>query len=122
MGARLFNTLPAVIITVLAFALLVSGDNVTWQVPLKDNTKKIGPTGKMNITWTGTHGVYEIPSSSCPSAFAPGNGQTELVKPQDGGNYVWQPPADAKAGSKYYLTDQVDDNCKKGLLLTVTIK
>ena len=23
---------------------------------------------------------------------------------------------------QYYLTDQVDDNCKKGLLLTVTIK
>ena len=123
------------------------------QVPLKDNTKKIGPTGKMNITWTGrycttgnqpsrwqlhltclttwraqvsslwvhgeeelqacesswlpamppaagTHGVYQIPSGSCPSTFSPGNGQTELIKPQDGDNYVWQPPADAKAGNK----------------------
>jgi hypothetical protein len=44
--------------------------------------------------------VYEIPSATCPTKFAPGNGLIEWVKPQTGGNYIWRPPPGAKIGNK----------------------
>lgn len=48
----------------------------------------------------GLHGVYQLPTAACPDNFAPGNGLLELVKPQNGGNYVWRPPTDAKKDNK----------------------
>jgi hypothetical protein len=43
--------------------------------------------GTLEFVWSGVHGVWLIPSPSCPSNYTNGaNGQTQLVPVSNGGN------------------------------------
>ena len=57
----------------------------------------------MTFKWPGPHGVYRIPSGTCPDVFAPGNGLTELAPVVSNGAFT----TPALAAGTYWYACQV---------------
>lgn len=57
----------------------------------------------MTFKWPGAHGVYRIPSGTCPDVFTPGNGLTELAPVVRNGAFT----TPALAAGTYWYACQV---------------
>lgn len=64
---------------------------------------KLPVGGAVQFKWPGSHGVYKIPSSTCPDTFAPGNGLAQLSPVVKSGSYT----TPALAAGTYWYACQV---------------
>ena len=84
-----------------------------------DQTASVGDTIQFSWPANEFHGVYRIPSGTCPSSFTAGqNGQESIQEPANGPqtvSYTFQ-----SAGT-YWFTCPVDSHCQGGLKVKVTV-
>lgn len=69
--------------------------------------------GSVTFEWSGTHDLWEIPSLSCPSAFANGTGISQLAPSTRGGSKT----VEFKTAGTRYFACSVGDHCEDGALL-----
>ncbi|KAL4517656.1 hypothetical protein Ndes2526B_g02060 [Nannochloris sp. 'desiccata'] len=115
-------------------ALLVCGFNTVDAVRVTMDPEKcvmdysvarFGPynicvNGTVTFSWTGMHGLFQIPDIACPSNFtAPkAEGYEYLAPPSNGGSFTWEVPE--KPG-QYWLTSQWPGDCRNGLVAEIFV-
>lgn len=60
---------------------------------------KLPVNGAVKFHWTELHGVWRIPSGTCPATFTPGNNLVELAPTSPSGSFTTPPLA---AGTYWY--------------------
>ncbi|KAL4440712.1 hypothetical protein ABPG77_000421 [Micractinium sp. CCAP 211/92] len=83
---------------------------------LPEVTVKAG--GTLEFVWTGFHGVWQVPSGSCPASFVEGPDMTEIGASTDGGSasvMLMEP-------GTYWYACPVPTHCDSGgMLMKVTV-
>ncbi|PSC67893.1 mavicyanin-like [Micractinium conductrix] len=83
--------------------------------PYADRQAKVGDS--VTFKWSGTHGVYSIPSGDCPEKFEDKAPLKEIAAPKDDGEGTVK--FDQK-GTRWYACP-VDGHCDAGMKIKFTI-
>jgi hypothetical protein len=108
--ANIANLLPSKTITI-----------DPWRLGQKYPNQSASVGDSIYFKWTGTHGVYEIPSSSCPSDFKPSSSNgisvVQAAKASGTADYKF-----GKAGT-YWFACPVNQgaHCNGGMLIKVVV-
>lgn len=85
--------------------------------PLTAYPEQMAEVGDMMVfSWMGTHNVWQIPSGTCPSAFAEGPGVTEIA-----GVSVNTASVTFVAPGTFWYACGIGSHCSGGMLIKVTV-
>jgi plastocyanin len=92
-----------------------------WKLGQTYPEQKASVNDSIKFVWKGTHGVFKIPSGTCPSDFTPSssNGISEVSAPKADGTAEFKFPS---AGT-YWFACPVGDgaHCEGGMLIKVVV-
>ncbi|EIE26336.1 hypothetical protein COCSUDRAFT_58873 [Coccomyxa subellipsoidea C-169] len=77
----------------------------------------VAASSRIRFNWNSRHGVYRIPSGSCPSSFSPGNGIIALAPASNGGSFTTPP----LSPGVYWYACPVPTHCPSGMIFKVTV-